>query len=285
MKLKPFYLLVLLLAFTKLEAQWISELGVKGGISFYYGDLAKNSTFLGTGNIHPSFFIFTHHPLTNWLGIELEAGMSKLSAFDNNTNDQSRNRRNLNFESQIAEANIKLMLTPVQFQFGRFGPSLKAYGALGIGVYHFNPYTYYQDEKYFLQPLGTEGQGLNGYPAPYSLTQINIPICGGLKIDIRPFSFGFEMSFRKLFTDYLDDVSDRYVQKSILEEEKGAISAALADRSPNQSLSDQPGLSPSEMPLRGQPSTGDGYGFICLKASYLFNNGQTPQKKIYCPKF
>src|SRR5690606_30739356 len=73
-----------------------------------------------------------------------------------------------------------------------------------------------------LQPLGTEGQFLplldQGYPRPYALTQINIPFGAGIRYKFTyMIDIGFEVGLRKLFTDYLDDVSSLYPNLRSLE--------------------------------------------------------------------
>ena len=60
-----------------------------------------------------------------------------------------------------------------------------------------------------LQPLGTEGEGFYKGEKKYNLTQLAIPIGGGFKYAIsNNVRIGIEVGFRKLFTDYLDDVSE-----------------------------------------------------------------------------
>ena len=84
----------------------------------------------------------------------------------------------------------------------------------GIGVYRYNPYAYSGGNKVFLQPLSTEGQNIIGYPdrKKYSLTQFAVPFGGGFKFAVSEnLRVGIEMGIRKLFTDYLDDVSKGYM--------------------------------------------------------------------------
>jgi hypothetical protein len=46
----------------------------------------------------------------------------------------------------------------------------------------------------------------------YSLTQLEIPMGGGFKFYLNEsFYVGFEILHRKTFTDYIDDVSTKYI--------------------------------------------------------------------------
>jgi len=82
---------------------------------------------------------------------------------------------------------------------------------LGVGIFHFNPYTYDNTVgKVYLHDIGTEGQYLEGggYPKPYSRTQLNIPLGLGLRYELsETVTLGVELNYRFLFTDYLDDIS------------------------------------------------------------------------------
>jgi hypothetical protein len=101
-------------------------------------------------------------------------------------------------------------------------------------VFHFNPYSYDSlGRKVYLRPLSTEGEGLAQYPGKkeYSLTQIAIPFGGGIKFRISDrVTLAYEIGLRKLFTDYLDDVSGKYVSDSVLLADKGPEAVAMAYR-------------------------------------------------------
>jgi hypothetical protein len=90
----------------------------------------------------------------------------------------------------------------------RFSP----YGFIGLGVFHFDPYSYDSTgRKVFLKPLSTEGQGIYPNKKEYSLWQPTIPFGGGVKFAITEnLRIGIEIGLRKLFTDYLDDVSTSF---------------------------------------------------------------------------
>jgi hypothetical protein len=74
-----------------------------------------------------------------------------------------------------------------------------------------------------LQPLGTEGQksaldptDANSGIKPYKKLQVAIPMGIGARFRLNEvFDFSFEIGFRYLFTDYLDDVSRNYVDLGV----------------------------------------------------------------------
>jgi hypothetical protein len=136
------------------------------------------------------------------------------------------------------------------------------YAFLGVGVFHFNPYTYDKTGKRtYLQPLGTEGQGLAAYPdrKPYSLTQLCLPVGGGIKINLnKKYDLIYELGGRVLFTDYLDDVSTTYVNMQALMINSRPKAAELAYRQTTAPF-------PNEGDIRGNPKVKDWYFVTGLK--------------------
>ena len=103
--------------------------------------------------------------------------------------------------------------------------------------------------QWTLQPLGTEGQGPPGRKrmASNRMEQqgICMPFGFGFKSNIGPFTtFNIDWGVRKTWTDYLDDISGMYADRAVLLQERGEVTAALADRSlqPEGGISNQGGL-------------------------------------------
>ena len=112
-----------------------------------------------------------------------------------------------------------------------------------------------------LQPLGTEGQGTAVVGSEeYSLTQVAIPLGGGIKIAVNPsFNIILEYGVRKTFTDYLDDVSTTY-PGNILSMTNEAI--YMSDPSGSHLSGEQ----------RGDPDKKDWYSFAGITLSFKLNN-------------
>jgi hypothetical protein len=81
-----------------------------------------------------------------------------------------------------------------------------------------------------LRPLGTEGQFSEFYDIkPYSNFQVSIPLGLGIRTRIdKRWDFEFEVGYRYLFTDYLDDVSEHFVDLGALD---SPLARAMSDRS------------------------------------------------------
>jgi len=246
--MKKIFLLFIIncLSITFLASQK-SELGAFVGTSYYIGELT-NSYFANPKSAAGIIYRYNLNP--RW-AIKCSALFGSFEASDKETN--SNNARNLSFRSPITE-----LSTQIEFNFlnlyidaekNRFTPYI--FG--GLSLFSFNPQTKYDNHWYDLQPIGTEGQGLEDFDDKYSLTSISIPFGLGVKFNFfRRFSTGLEWGWRKTFTDYLDDVSTKYVNPDILTYNRPEIIAFLADRSTEPH---QPGTA------RGVANNKDWYGF------------------------
>ena len=56
----------------------------------------------------------------------------------------------------------------------------------GVGIFNYDPYAYLNDQKHFLRPLGTEGQGSPFYPErqSYGNMAFCFPIGMGIKYNL-----------------------------------------------------------------------------------------------------
>ena len=198
-----------------------------GGISNYSGDLQSKRFTLQQSNL--AFGAGIKFDVTNKFAIRAAFNRGVIEATDKR-NEPSLRPRNLSFMSKITEGAFLLEYTFLNMEDKKVSPFINA----GIAMFKYNPYTYDTlDNKIFLQPLSTEGQGLSQYPdrTPYKLTQFAIPVGGGIKFRIGPNTIlSYEISFRKLFTDYLDDVSKTYVDQFVLAQERGLLAVDMAYR-------------------------------------------------------
>jgi len=182
----------------------------------------------------------------------------RISANDKNNKERSLVARNLNFKSDIIEGSLCVEIN--LFDPDRFEgiPYLFA----GVGVFYFNPYTYDKNNnKTFLRPLGTEGQGLDEYPdrRMISMPQFCIPFGGGWKLRLNEkYDVIYEVGIRYLFTDYLDDVSTNYVDPQTLLLERGRKEVELAYRQSTM-------LPIIEGVKRGNPESKDWYYMTGIK--------------------
>lgn len=199
-----------------------------------------------------------------------------LSGCDCNTEFDIRRVRNLRFRSPILEYSIggEIYLFKeatgdrykVRGSRGMKSVKWNIYGTAGVSVYYFNPKNLYNGKWVALQPLSTEGQGLDGGPEPYKRIGINIPIGIGFKYNLgRNIRIGVEFLGRKLFTDYVDDVSGVYYDNDKLRLLKGNKAADLADPNTGE-------IAAYSLPgqIRGHSQNNDAFSSINFTFAYRF---------------
>ena len=256
------------------------------GVANYQGDLqGKRLTFTGA---KPGIGLGLSYDLTNKFILRGAASYMKISGDDKkNTTAKGVEFRNLSFESHVLEAQLALEYNLYDLSERSFTP----YAFAGVTAFHFQPYAFSTTgEKVLLRPLSTEGQGLAQYPSvkPYNTKQLAIPFGGGLKLALSDrIQVGVEIGLRKLFTDYLDDVSYNYVDSAVLLAAKGPTAVAFAYRG------DEVGgpAYPAEHSQRGSIDNKDWYYFTAFRLSYsLGGNGGggegrrgSKRSKLGCP--
>ena len=206
MQIKLTILLVIIITSLSLSAQKL-ELGLIGGASLYSGDLSPHEFGLYFNDVNIAYGVLGRYSPTSALSIRFAYEKTKLSADDKNNNSPTIQQRGYTFQSDLSEVSLLLEWNIITLgQEGGF--QVIPYFFAGGAYYSFNPQGRLANDWIDLQPLGTEGQGLPGYEAPYELSQFAIPVGGGLKFNLnKNVVLGLEMGARKLFTDYLDDVS------------------------------------------------------------------------------
>lgn len=199
------------------------HVNIFAGVSNYGGDLQQNVFTLNQS--HFAGGLGLSYDLSDHFSVRTGVVVGKISGDDK----YGRNRiRNLSFSSGLTEANLGLeyYITPVGLH------SLTPYLFAGAAIYHYDPYTYdASGKKYYLQPMSTEGQGIVSGRNPYKLTQFAIPFGGGVKLSLSDnINVGWELGFRRLSNDYLDDVSKDFIDQNVLLAARGAKAVELAYR-------------------------------------------------------
>jgi hypothetical protein len=184
----------------------------------------------------------------------------------------ARKYRNLTFRSPLYEAYAGIELYPTAFISLKNGwglPRVRPYLIGGVGVFKFNPQGLYKDpagnESWVdLKPLKLEGQGMPGSGIPeYSLFSYNIPLGIGLKYDITErLTFGIEFIHRKTGSDYIDDVSHKYIDPALFDLYLSPSQASIAKylSNPSSFYPGFPGYTPYRIgKKRGNPNRNDSY--------------------------
>lgn len=183
------------------------------------------------------------YKLAKWINLSIGTSYLKVRGDDKLTAEIYRQNRNLNFKSNVFELLGRIEFVYMQNRVGNRYSIKKTIGSrmktgaydlaafIGIGGFYFNPKGKDNVGNWVkLKPLHTEGQGLPGAPKQYSNYSICIPLGIAYRYYIqRIWSVGVEFSFRKTFTDYIDDVSTVYYDKTLLKSAYGNLSAEMAD--------------------------------------------------------
>jgi Domain of unknown function (DUF6089) len=279
--MKKFLLLGFLCPFFA-QAQW--HVNLFGGFSNYIGDL--QSKVYTTQQSHGAFGAGIQYDLTNHFSLLTNLNIGQVGASDASSPKADLRARNLSFQSKIYEWNVLAEYNLLDLNEHRLTPYVFA----GAAVYHFNPYAYdTTGKKVYLRPLGTEGEGLPQYPGrkPYANTQMAIPFGGGIKFRISDrIVLAYEIGMRKLFTDYLDDVSTTYVNEATLLAARGPEAVEMAYRA-NELKGGAP--YPSDGTLRGNSKNKDWYYMSGIRVSIAFGDaGEGVHHRhngvIDCPK-
>lgn len=192
------------------------EVGVMGGVSSYSGELVNS--IVDVKHMHLAGAIFGRYNMNKYLTFRLQAAYGNVSGNDKDSRLDKDVIRNLHFRSHILEFGVMGEFNFMGYNPVGHGKMFSPYAFLGLSVFNFNPRARHfdpnrDDEWVKLQPINTEGQGSSTFPnrKPYALTQVSIPVGLGFKFAVTSnLNLGFEIGFRKTFTDHLDDVGNTY---------------------------------------------------------------------------
>lgn len=288
MPVKRILILALLLGSSAVYSQGILKnvsIEAFGGFANYQGELQESRyTF---SQAMPAASLGLSYALTEKISLRGLLTYGNIQAADSLSGDLLRRQRNLSFRSKIYDASLTGVYNFFDIMERRYTPYVFA----GVSVFNMGPYAYdASGTKIGLRNLGTEGQGLPGYPdrKKYNYQNISIPFGAGIRFAVtRNVSLAWEFRFNKTFTDYLDDVSTRYIDRNALLAAKGPKAVEMAYRG-GEAKNGNP-VYPAEGTIRGNPKTKDWYYFSGITVSFrLFNdrnfeNGHSG-KGIPCPK-
>jgi len=184
------------------------EFGVAIGGAHYFGDLNTTAALN-----RPKFSggIYFIKQFNNYVGLRISGDYAFLAYSDVYNKNQTQQRRNLSFNTNIWELSLSGYFNFFRFIPGVSGYKFTPYLSLGAGVFSYDPYAYLQGSKYYLRPLGTEGQNVDSSKKQYGDMAICIPFTVGVKYSISESMNVFaEIGYRFTTTDYIDDVSTNY---------------------------------------------------------------------------
>lgn len=277
------------------------EAGITIGPSNFLGDLGGNAgrgtTFLKDNNFSMTKLTFggylTYQP-AEWLGFRLALNFGKLEGDDaiikgKGGLEEARKLRNANFRSKLTE--LLLMAEVYPTVFIEDDPSdiwlkLRPYGVIGVGYFKFNPQGTdpLTGNWVDLKPLRTEGQGFSQFPdrKEYKLTQMNIPMGIGVKYFLsESVNLSLEIIHRKTFTDYIDDVSTKYIDPALFYANMPLAQAQVAARVANKSGGTGTRFRPGQK--RGTTSNNDAYYTVGFKLGFRLGSNDSWNNSTRCP--
>jgi hypothetical protein len=255
--MKKYLLILLLFASVSASAQYQWDYGVKLGAANYLGDIGgkeqqRKDYFwdMHLGQTRYAVGVFGRYKFSKRFAVSAGADHLLIQDADIYTTYIPRRTRNLNFRNRMFElsgrAEFTLWYDNDVGNRGFYNPDYKLYAFAGLAAYYSNPQArlvydpaeselaaslgadtaglkpgdYVNETWYSLRPYRTEG-------ATYSNFGIAIPMGIGMYFTFsKSWRFGWEICWRKTFSDYLDDVSTYYNKPS--PDNSGTYDLALA---------------------------------------------------------
>jgi hypothetical protein len=236
--------------FKKDRRYWTGSVHVSS--ANYFGDLAPNARLASTDFSATRIGAGISTTYRTWSNMSVGGSLNwnRLYADDytetppiDGSSAFYRYQRNLHFRNDIIELAGFGIIDAIHNRGTYFvRPQLVPYAFAGLAIFYHNPKAMAPEKDLngnplaeggkwvALKPLGTEGQKNSEYKnRGYSLIQLAIPFGCGLRYKLTTYlDLEFELSYRFLFTDYIDDVSKDYVDLGALDSE---LARAMAFRS------------------------------------------------------
>jgi hypothetical protein len=264
------------------------EAGMMIGGANYLGDLSANSSEIYIKETNIAAGAFAKYNINHLLALRLSLSYATVSGKDSNSSNSAIMNRNLDFRSNIYEVGLIGEFNILGYEPTSYSGAFSPYLFGGIAFFQFNPQGTLNEQWIDLQPLGTEGQNLAALPdrTPYKLNEFAIPFGLGVKYALtESINIGLELGLRKLFTDYLDDVSLTYPGREAFLAEEGNEQALLLS---DKSLS----IIGNGNTARGDSRANDWYFIAGFTVSFNFmDNGliggrsRSRGSKVGCPTF
>jgi hypothetical protein len=202
--LKKFFIILFFLCYVAGQSQIQKrnfrqrEIGLYAGASYYIGDINPRGHFLFS---QPAGGIFYRLAMSYRYAFRIGFNYGRVAASDAKSKEADQLERNLNFRSDIYDGHLLYEFNFVDYRIGNNKHYMSLFLFGGIGGYYFNPQT---DLGNGYVSVASSDAGTKSYPK----YQINIPFGIGYKWNISEiFGLSFEWGPRRLFTDFLDNVS------------------------------------------------------------------------------
>lgn len=272
------YILLLFSALSlSLHSQWLWDFGVNASAANYLGDIGGGAGtrrgFISDIKLAKTRWNFGGFARYKWrpkVSLKLAVDYLRLEGDDKLSSNPGRRFRNFNFRNDIYD----MALTGEYFFYEnndlgntyRYRNGFRAYIFAGVGGFYSNPKTLYQGQWIALQPLATEG-------VSYRKFVMNIPMGVGFYFTFNKKNrIGFELNYRKTFTDYLDDISGNYPASAPTDYDPGIVlrTPELKSTNPELAASDPAAFNSHQFGAkRGDNTHKDSYLTVGFSYSYV----------------
>lgn len=238
-----------------------SDFGVLLGASNYFGDIAPEICIRETHAAGGLLYRYQHN---SFFSSRYQFTYARISGNDQNFKGNAY--RNISFQSDIYE-----LAYFTEFNFKPFGMNYNqgekkrsTFVFAGVNMFMFNPvHVLPGGDKVELRDIGTEGQLLNGKKR-YALVQPAFTMGLGYKFNLKKGTvLGFELGFRKTFTDYLDDTKGTYADYNAMVAKQGTGAGELSHP---ETLNGNPPIQAGSM--RGDRNFTDWYFILGLTLTF-----------------
>jgi hypothetical protein len=254
------------------KAQWLWDYGFRLGASNYLGDIGgKEKTrrdFVADMKLAKTRWdggVFVRYKWLPKLSLKLAFDWVRIEGDDKLSSNPGRHYRNFNFKNDL----LDLEFTGEYFFYEdpdlgntyRYRNSFRAYVLGGIGGAYSSPKSLYKGEWIKLKDYDIEGYN-------YKALQFVIPMGAGFYFTFdKKHRIGFEMNYRKTFTDYLDDISGNYPTTPVSYDPKIAIRTLELDPATNNDVGAYHSHDWGQK--RGDKTHKDAYMTVSLSYSYV----------------
>jgi hypothetical protein len=222
---------------------------LNAGGTQYVGDLWEVGDELNPGL---TFGIGIRQRIAPMFSIRGDLSFYNIKGDDRLTTNPGRNNRNLSFKADNFEASLMGVFHVFPHYSYQQRPGFNLYFFGGLGITTNNPKARYQGTWHSLRPIQTEGVNYEGWARV-------IPLGTGITYKLsEKLDFGFEIAYRVVDTDFLDDVSNTYRPADSFSD---PIHRELADRrTTGRGIHSE---------IRGNATNNDSYWFVNFKLEYF----------------
>jgi hypothetical protein len=223
---------------------------------------------------------YVRYKIKRYIFLKSELNYLRIAGDDKLTTNVDRNARNLSFVNDMIDLNFQGQFVFFEdMDLGadyRFRLGMRCFIGTGVGFFYSEPKTRYKGEMVKLRPLQTEG-------VKYSAFGLSVPLTIGVHFTYKKkHRFGWELCWRKTFTDYLDDISRGYGDPSKMSPLGVELSNRTDELSIPVALANNYGYDPIMNPknIRGKADF-DNYVTMCFTYGYVIRGKSSFYKSRY----